>query len=121
MFYLCYAKFRREVVIVFDGYPQKPRTKEHAHKSRLQSTDIGPDAQVTAITKLAIKKDLFLSNTRNKQNTINLFSEILVKKGFKTAHEPDDADTLTARAALSYSKEKQVKVIREDTDVLVLI
>ena len=48
-----------------------------------------------------------------------MFSEILVKEGFKTIHAPDDADTLIARTALSYSKEKQVKVIREDTDILV--
>ena len=50
-----------------------------------------------------------------------MFSEILVKEGFKTAEVPDDADTLISRTALGYSKEKQVKVIGEDTDVLSLV
>ena len=50
-----------------------------------------------------------------------MFSEILVKDGFKTIHAPDDADTLTARTALAYSKKKQVKVIGEGTDILVLL
>ena len=60
--------FRKNVAIVFDGYPQKLTTKDHTHKSRAQSTGIGPDVQVTATTELAIKKDVFLSNTRSKQN-----------------------------------------------------
>ena len=96
--------FRKNVVIVFDGYPQKPTTKDHTHKSRGQSTGIGADVQVTATTKLAIKKDVFLNNTQSKQNIINLFSETLVKERFKTIHAPDDAGTIIARTALSYSK-----------------
>ena len=75
---------------------------------------------MTATTKLTIKKDAFLSNTRNKQN-VNLFSEIVVKEEFRTIHTHDDAGTLIACTALSYSKEKQVKVIGEDTDILVLL
>ena len=74
--------FGKNVVIVFDGYPQKPATRDHAHKFRAQSTGIGSDVQVTATTKVAIKNDVFLSNTQNKPNIINLFSEILVKEGF---------------------------------------
>ena len=48
-----------------------------------------------------------------------MFSEILVKEGFKIAFATNDADFLIARTALSYSKEKQVKVIAEDADILV--
>ena len=50
-----------------------------------------------------------------------MFSEILVKEGFKTIEAPDDVGTLILRTALGYSKEKQVKVIGEDTDVLSLV
>ena len=64
---------------------------------------------------------VFLSNTRNKQNIIIFFTEILVKEKFKTIHTPDDAGTLIARTALSCSKEKQVKVIGEIIDILVLL
>ena len=86
--------FGKNVVTVFGGYPKKSTTKDHQHKSRTQSTDIGSDVQVTAATKLAIKKNVFLSNTRNKQNIINLFSEIFVKERLKTIHAHNDADTL---------------------------
>ena len=86
--------FGKNVVIMFGVYPQKSTTKDHAHKSRTQSTGIGSDVQVTVATKLAIKKNAFLSNTRNKQNIINSFSEILVKEGLKTIHAHNDADTL---------------------------
>ena len=66
---------------MFDGYPQKPITKDHAHKFRAQSTRIGrPDVQMTATTRFATKKDVFLSKTRNKQNIIDLFPEILLKE-----------------------------------------
>ena len=34
---------------------------------------------------------------------------------------PDDAGTVIARTALFYNKEKQVKIIGEDTDILVLL
>ena len=81
----------------------------------------GPEVQVTVTIKFAIKKDEFLSNTLKKQDIINLVSEVLVKEEFKTAHVLDDADTLIARTALSCSKEKQVKLILEDTDILILL
>ena len=41
---------------MYDGYPQKPTTKDHARRSRAQSNGIGPDVQMTAIAKLSIKK-----------------------------------------------------------------
>ena len=34
--------FGKNVVMVFGGYPQKSTTKDHVHKSRAQSTDLGP-------------------------------------------------------------------------------
>ena len=44
---------------MFGGYPHKRKTKDRVHKSRAQSTGLGPDVQVTATTKLAIKADYF--------------------------------------------------------------
>lgn len=40
--------FGKNIVIVFDGYPKKPITKDHATKSRAQSTGIGLEIQVNA-------------------------------------------------------------------------
>lgn len=58
--------FGKNVVIVSDGCPQKTKTKDQAHKSRAKSTGIEPDVQVTATTKLAIKKDYFKTHKTNK-------------------------------------------------------
>ena len=48
--------FRKNVVIVYDGYPHKPTPKDYARRSTAQSNGIGPDVQMTAIAKLSIKK-----------------------------------------------------------------
>ena len=48
-------------------------------------------------------------------------SEILEKEGFKIIHAPNDVDILLALTALAYSKQKQVQVIGEDTDILALL
>ena len=64
---------------------------------------------------------MFLSNTQNKYVKYITLSEILEKKGFKIMQTPNDADILLALTALVYSKQKQVQVIREDTNNLALL
>ena len=68
-------------VVVFDGSPQKPTTKDCTHVQRTKYIGIGPDFQVSANAKLSVKKNVFLSNTRNKQNIIDLIRESLEKSG----------------------------------------
>ena len=63
---------------------------------------------------------MFLSNTQNKYVKHITLSEILEKEGFKIIHAPNDVDILLALTALAYSKQKQVQVIGEDTDILAL-
>ena len=48
-------------------------------------------------------------------------SEILEKEGFKIIQAPNDADNLLALTALAYSKQKQVQIIEEDTNILALL
>ena len=64
---------------------------------------------------------MFLSNTQNKYVKYITLSEILEKEGFKIMQTPNDADILLAFTALVYSKQKQVQVIREDTNNLALL
>ena len=64
---------------------------------------------------------MFLSNTQNKHVKYITLSEILEKEGFKIIQTPNDADILLALTALVYSKQKQVQVIREDTNNLALL
>ena len=64
---------------------------------------------------------MFLSNTQNKYVKYITLSEILEKEGFKIIHAPNDVDILLALTALAYSKQKQVPVIGEGTDILALL
>ena len=64
---------------------------------------------------------MFLSNTQNKYVKYITLSEILEKEGFKIIHAPNDVDILLALTALAYSKQKQVEVIGQDTDILALL
>ena len=64
---------------------------------------------------------MFLSNTQNKYVKYITLSEILEKEGFKIIHAPNDVDILLALTALAYSKQKQVPVIGEDTNILALL
>ena len=64
---------------------------------------------------------MFLSNTQNKYVKYITLSEILEKEGFKIIHAPNEVDILLALTALAYSKQKQVQVIGEDTDILALV
>ena len=64
---------------------------------------------------------MFLSNTQNKYVKYITLSEILEKEGFKIIHAPNDVDILLALTALAYSKQKQVQVIGEGTDILALL
>ena len=63
---------------------------------------------------------MFLSNTQNKYVKYITLSEILEKEGFKIIQAPNDANILLALTALVYSKQKQVQVIGEDTNILAL-
>ena len=106
---------------MFDRYPQTPTTKGHNQNERTQTTEIWPEVYLNATTTFAVKKDVSLSNIWNKQNIINLFSENLTNVGFRVIHVPDDFDILIAWTTLQCSKTKQVKVIGEDTGILVLL
>ena len=50
--------FGKNTAIMFHGYNQKPNTKYHVHKFRVQSTGIGPGIQVTSTTKFTINRVL---------------------------------------------------------------
>ena len=58
--------------VVFDGYDSGPSTKDNAHlqRNREQMTEV----HFTGSTIMNVKKDVFHSNTKNKQSFIFLLS-----------------------------------------------
>ena len=66
-------------------------------------------------------REKFLANSLNKQKFIRLVGNKLEKKGCTVIHSRDGADLNIAMYATSYSAHKNVTVIAEDTDILILL
>ena len=52
-------------VVVFDGYPDGPTTKDATHRARTEISGIGYDVDVTARSCLTQSKEKFLANRKN--------------------------------------------------------
>ena len=48
--------YRNYRVVMFDGYQQTPTAKDYLHTERTQDVIAGPDVQLKATSKLAMKK-----------------------------------------------------------------
>jgi len=71
--------------------------------------------------KLTMKKDIFLSNKTNKQRFLMMLSESFESVVCQTIHARGDADLLITQTAVHASEQRDVVVIAEDTDVLILL
>ena len=67
------------------------------------------------------KKELFMSNSHNKQAFINMLCEKLNEHDIRYKNAVDDADLLIAQTAVDCALSSEVIVIGEDTDLLVLL
>ena len=106
--------------MIFDGYDSGPSTKDVTH-SRRYSTLKSPTINFTEDMMFTSIQERFLANSLNKQKFIRLVGNKLVKKGCTVTHSRDDADLNIAMYAISYSAHKNVTVIAEDTDILILL
>ncbi|WAR13570.1 hypothetical protein MAR_027750 [Mya arenaria] len=106
--------------IIFDGYRGQPTTKDQTHQRRSKGIT-GTKVFFEENTSFKTKKELFLSNTENKQNFINMLSAHLSQSGCHTSHAEADADLLIVKTAIRAAEHSQVVVIGEDTDLLVLL
>ena len=70
---------------------------------------------------LKLKKDLFLSNTANKQLLIKLLGEKLQLSGCNIIHAPGDADLMIVQMAIQSSKSIITVLVGDDADLLVLL
>ena len=88
----------RRAHVVFDGYNSGPSTKDNAHlrRTREQMTEV----HFTGSTKMNVKKDLFLSNKKNKLSFFFLLSRTLEQIGCQVSHFRGDADMLIVQTAV---------------------
>ena len=110
--------FGRNVVIVFDSYPDQPSTKDQTHMKRAKT--FCPVIDFNEDMVLDIKKERFLSNKKNKQKFLNLLKRKLLEQGYDV-HSAEDADLLIVLTAVELAENLSTVLIGHNTDPLVLL
>ena len=67
----------------FEGYPERPTTKDPTHKQRVKDIGVGPDFLVTPNDKMSVKKTVRI---------IKLIGTTLEKSGITVKYAEEDAD-----------------------------
>ena len=104
--------------VVFDGYSNGPSTKDMTHRRRGAS---GQAVHFTTDMKAIYSKEVFLSNSQNKEKFIRLLGGTLEKAGCKVVYSDSDADTNIVEITILENQDKDVTLIGEDTDLLILL
>ena len=68
-----------------------------------------------------VKKDMFLSNKKNKQSFLCLLSRKLEQIGCQVSHARGDADMLIVQTAIQSSSRFSKVLVGDDTDLLILL
>ena len=114
----CVTKKYGEAIVVFDGY-RKSSTKDMVHLRRVKGFP-GVAVSFTKDTKLNIKKDIFLTNSLNKQHFIDMLGCVL-ERNCKVYHSSGDADLMIVQKAVEVAREVDTVLVGDDTDLLVLL
>ena len=109
-----------KAIVVFDGYESGPSTKDATHQRRAAGC-VGMTVNFTPDMVLTVKKDVFLSNTSNKQKFIHLLGQKLESVGCTVHHATADADLHIAVKAVESARMTPTAVIGDDTDLLILL
>lgn len=118
--YVRYLKnnYGRNVYVVFDGY-NKDCTKSIERLRRSQK-NASTDFIFDEIMLLKIGQEKFLGNNKNKSRLINMLRKKLSDHSIFSCQGEADADTLIVQTAINIES-KNVVVVSEDLDVLVLL
>ena len=108
-----------QATVVFDGYEEGPSTKDCDHQRR--SGVSNPSVNFDSDMVLNLKKDVFLSNTANKQRLIKLLREKLRLSECNIIPAPGDADLMIVQMAVQSAKSITTVLVGDDTDLLVLL
>ena len=108
----------KNVSIVIDGYLEH-NTKDQTHERRnpIQSLRIDISGDMT----VDCNKKLFLSNSENKQQFVNMLGNSLSLAGYNVTMHDNDADVMIVEQTLNLMKNNNVRGIADDTDVFILL
>jgi hypothetical protein len=107
--------------VVFDGYEETMSVKSTEHERRAMKNRSSCDVVISEENEVPYTKERFLSNFRNKAGLISLLSTRLTADGHNVYVCTGDADTKIVSTALDVSREKEVVVVADDTDVAVML
>ena len=107
--------------IVFDGYDDALFFESTERQPRTMKNRSSTSVAICEENESPHTKKRFLSNTENKKSLISLLSNKLTINGHHVYVCNGDADTKIVSTALDASKEKQVMVVADDTDVAVML
>ena len=68
-----------------------------------------------------MSKGVFISNVANKQNFIDMLSQYLQFAGCLTEHAEEDADMLIVQTAMQSAATKNIVLVADDTDLVILL
>ncbi|KAK3732581.1 hypothetical protein QZH41_004976 [Actinostola sp. cb2023] len=106
-------------IIVFDGYDQV--STKNMTQQRRAAGKVGPTVTFSEDMKVTTKKDLFLSNVKNKQRFIDMLSKFLKTNNCQTRHAVSDADLLIVKTSVESARARNTILVGDDTDLLVLL
>lgn len=106
---------------MFDGYREEFSTKDEEHLRRSRSA-INVDVKVEDSIHVTFGQSEFLANSNNKEQLISLLTFHLKERGCNVLQAHGDADTLIVSSAIKEAqKGMEVRVISDDTDILVML
>lgn len=106
--------------VVFDGYDQAPSIKDITHLRRKGKRSC-PQINFSRNMVCSTKKEVFLSNFKNKQAIIAMTSEYLTKAGCQVYQAEGDADLLIVLTAVRSASLMPTVLVGDDTDLLILL
>ena len=109
-----------QAIVDFDGYDMRPSTKDMTHLRRSEKHS-PREVFFSEDTIVCLSKEDFLSHSQNKAKFAYLIGEKLKQVGCRVVHSTDDADRDIAVTSVHESLTKDVTVIGEDTDLLILM
>ena len=105
-----------KATVVFDGYTERPSTKDNVHQRRCPQVINKVDISIA--TQFVGKKDC-LANNIHKQALIKLIANCMQQKGCHINHAKGDVDI--AKAAVTASSYSSTTLIGKDTELLGLL
>lgn len=124
--YVSYVKrhFEKDVVVVFDGYPEDQETVDLKgwERRRRAAKHRSPNIVVNPISVPSTTQEKFLGNCKNKARFIELLKITLRDADVVVQQAPADADSFIVGTAIyEATNYDEVTIIGEDIDLLVLL